>query len=645
MAVARRVLQLTVFFILLLNILSAVFILYETQQELELVTARAGTSNTGNITLCINFPPSLGVPCNTTMAQDQPYFCQLNGTDVGPSNLSYFQIPQPPDNVSIFYLSPTGLINFTPLNNDTGNHSTILGVDDNSGCENAYAYYMFNYEIKNVNDPPYLIRAIPNQMMMSGTTLYAFRLDDYFNDPDGDPLTYEIIRSATGITINATLHPDSTVSFRSDECGRGHFQFVATDPFNLSANSNAVQVEVVCEVAGGGVDDGSGGSGGGGGGGGAFCIPEMVCMPWSDCYPNGLMVQVCYDKNGCNNDEVKFYKECDYGAEPPLCEENWLCSEWGPCFSNGLQNRTCIDLTECGTENSMPPLEQSCVYIPTCFDGIQNGGETGIDCGGPCESCREVQQPTILESGKFPTLLVLLAILLLSILLALFVLYREKIYEGLAALGWMMARRHDKELLLAPSEKQVLFEALRKLGKDLRILVPIKAYQRLAEIIRTYYSFILDIPFETTREELSALLVKRELSEELRRVLSSFLQRLDLLESGRLPVDRLRPVLFSSTFEELRLLVCMTSAYELTEVAREVPERHITQEMSFVHEIRLRLMASYEALQFLRTDVVQEQYMAILRAYDALDVGKRELLYGDIDRLYQELLYLRETTD
>ena len=24
---------------------------------------------------------------------------------------------------------------------------------------------------------------------------------------------------------------------------------------------------------------------------------------------------------------------------------------------------------------------------PTCFDGIQNQGETGVDCGGPCSSC------------------------------------------------------------------------------------------------------------------------------------------------------------------------------------------------------------------------------------------------------------------
>ena len=24
---------------------------------------------------------------------------------------------------------------------------------------------------------------------------------------------------------------------------------------------------------------------------------------------------------------------------------------------------------------------------PTCNDGVQNQGETGIDCGGPCTTC------------------------------------------------------------------------------------------------------------------------------------------------------------------------------------------------------------------------------------------------------------------
>lgn len=35
-------------------------------------------------------------------------------------------------------------------------------------------------------------------------------------------------------------------------------------------------------------------------------------------------------------------------------------------------------------------LMMSCGSDPTCTDGEQNGGETGIDCGGPCISCDSI---------------------------------------------------------------------------------------------------------------------------------------------------------------------------------------------------------------------------------------------------------------
>jgi len=40
---------------------------------------------------------------------------------------------------------------------------------------------------------------------------------------------------------------------------------------------------------------------------------------------------------------------------------------------------------------------------PSCFDGIQNQGEIGIDCGGPCIPCRffELKEPEIETIKKF----------------------------------------------------------------------------------------------------------------------------------------------------------------------------------------------------------------------------------------------------
>jgi len=54
----------------------------------------------------------------------------------------------------------------------------------------------------------------------------------------------------------------------------------------------------------------------------------------------------------------------------------------GPCpacptCTDGIQNQGETDI-DCGGP---------CIACPTCSDGIQNQGETGVDCGGPCAPC------------------------------------------------------------------------------------------------------------------------------------------------------------------------------------------------------------------------------------------------------------------
>ena len=72
---------------------------------------------------------------------------------------------------------------------------------------------------------------------------------------------------------------------------------------------------------------------------------------------------------------------------PTECIENWECTEWGPCLPTGLQYRNCTDLNHCGTTKNKPPEVRECVYVPNCSNGIQDPGEEGIDCGGPCPPC------------------------------------------------------------------------------------------------------------------------------------------------------------------------------------------------------------------------------------------------------------------
>lgn len=84
------------------------------------------------------------------------------------------------------------------------------------------------------------------------------------------------------------------------------------------------------------------------------------------------------------------------GGGAPSCRENWNCGEWDICV-DGWERRTCTDFNDCGTIYDQPQFRRRCVplgallvnvtFEPTCFDGIQNQGEVGIDCGGPCDEC------------------------------------------------------------------------------------------------------------------------------------------------------------------------------------------------------------------------------------------------------------------
>ena len=54
---------------------------------------------------------------------------------------------------------------------------------------------------------------------------------------------------------------------------------------------------------------------------------------------------------------------------------------------------TCFDGIQNGNETGVDCGGPDCPACPTCFDGIQNGNETGVDCGGPdcpdCVSCND----------------------------------------------------------------------------------------------------------------------------------------------------------------------------------------------------------------------------------------------------------------
>jgi len=89
------------------------------------------------------------------------------------------------------------------------------------------------------------------------------------------------------------------------------------------------------------------------------------------------------------------------GITPSICVEKWECTEWEPCLPNGLQYRECYDLNRCedlyterlvvNVREAVEPIYiRNCIYEPKCDDGILNGDESDVDCGGPlCPKCPE----------------------------------------------------------------------------------------------------------------------------------------------------------------------------------------------------------------------------------------------------------------
>ncbi|MBU2637625.1 MAG: hypothetical protein KJ955_01500 [Nanoarchaeota archaeon] len=77
------------------------------------------------------------------------------------------------------------------------------------------------------------------------------------------------------------------------------------------------------------------------------------------------------------------------GGAGMFCHPNWLCTDWQFCQIGNIQERMCWDRNRCGTIDGKPNETKSCIYteFPTCFDGIKNQDELLIDCGGICKDC------------------------------------------------------------------------------------------------------------------------------------------------------------------------------------------------------------------------------------------------------------------
>jgi hypothetical protein len=627
------------FFLLAFNLLLFAISFSHTQP----ITGRVQSD--GLARFCINHAPSISIPCNTTLSQNQTYSCLVNLTDVDGQNVtvtSYFDTGQ-----TFFNVSPDGNITTTPGQDAVGAHTIIFTADDQSNCENARTNFTWNITVANINDPPYLSLPIPDQQFSVNTSLAAFYLTDYFVDPDGDTLNFT---SSTPSGFTVQILNSSQVFLSGNTClpDGELITFTATDPYNASADSNAVTVRVNCPTGGSSSSSSSGGGGGGGGGGASYiCRNNWQCEEWLSCLPTGWQWRRCYDKAGCDGEKY-LKRTCAYQGPPPACEENWLCSEWGQCWINQTQMRTCEDLANCGTNVTLPPLTQSCVYNPTCNDNVQNGDETGVDCGGSCAPCALVEQPSVLSEGGISTWIIIALVLGVLLVSGGMHYYRAQIAQGIAILGFLLRRKMYRDILLDAGQRKALFEKLVSFEQSLAKEGPAaagetedrqatnKLHLALSEVIHAYLSEALRVPHESLPEEIDERMHQFALREETAAVIRGLLAKIPILEEEQLSFDR---YFIMALLEEVRTAVCLTSEYTKEEIMRQIEEVTVDDSMSFYDEIFARTTNALRALQFGHVDVAEKEYLTILSRYDGLDEAEREQIYPQIHWVYTAIQF------
>jgi len=158
------------------------------------------------------------------------------------------------------------------------------------------------------------------------------------------------------------------------------------------------------------------------------CLDGGRCLKDSDCASASCVGSVCGKSNAAIDDG----KQAETTSVPATTvTKDRTCSKNSDCASGVCKDNACAQ--------------------PSCSDGIKNGGETGVDCGGSCKGC-EGQLTTIFPGDITPFLPMIIAAVVVLALLS-FVLKKKQ----------------------AASERKDLKEALDEVNKDLSLQEQLKA--------------------------------------------------------------------------------------------------------------------------------------------------------------------------
>lgn len=307
---------------------------------------------------------------NFSIAQADTFFFDVNCTDPDGDTIAYY------DNFTGFEINrTTGIINQSAVGNNTivfnqsfvGNNTIKISCSDD--FQNASKTFVL--EITNVDEPPVLSSIGPQ----IATENELFTLDVDATDPENDTLTFNA--STTLFTIN---NETGSINFIPSLSQVGNYTINISVFDGEFYDSEVISFRIVrgpfCGDSSCGSDESC-----------STCPGDCGVCPTA---PSGEAGEAAAEAGEAAAGGAATGAAGAAGqARTPYyrCDEKWECSEWSACSPEGYRTRKCVDINKCGTKQKKPSEIAECAYQPTCFDGIQNGGETGIDCGGPCPPC------------------------------------------------------------------------------------------------------------------------------------------------------------------------------------------------------------------------------------------------------------------
>ncbi|USN45865.1 MAG: hypothetical protein H6502_01910 [Candidatus Woesearchaeota archaeon] len=617
---------------------------------------------TGSVQMCFNARPVIDLSgCSATFNQstalvDNAYECVISIIDEGGYTISATEVFEMNTTLTGTTLSLNG------FQASVGLHQSLIEVVDNSGCDNNNASSIYTFTVLDINDPPNLESPIPDQTLQEDILYSVFWLNDYFDDPDGDTLNFSVTPTSS---VNIVIVEDTgEVLIRGSTCAEEYVIFTATDPGDLSAQSNLVRIKVNCrqEVQEETTSPSSSSVSI------TDCTSLWKCADWGACLRNGTQRRKCVDIYACDPNEYKkyYWQECEYlltcfdgeqnqGEEGVDC--GGPCPACGNCTDGQLNNEE--EEIDCGGPYCAPcqnchdgirnydevgvdcggPICEPC---ETCFDGIKNQDEEGVDCGGPCSPCIGVQSPSFFEETN-PVFsgVIMVGILSVAVLAVLYRAFSTKINKALVTLGWFLLSSFRKQILIRETQKNDLLvklaaleNKLLSLGNDPAKDALEKLLDSLMDFSRFFFSQTFDLAFEYESNELLEEIRTKIKSETLQKIFLSFNTKVSEFEFKH------RRVTFADIpllIEELRMLVYQISVVEERDVHRVVQELDL--EGNPVERIKLGVRNALLALEFQETEIAKRKYFELKEVFDPLTQQQKDMVFYDLHRLFLQITY------